>query len=325
MTNSDFAPANPSRGIALLVFAMVLISVNDMLIKGLSDRYPLHQIVLIRSLIGICFTLVFVRAEGGLKTLRTDQPWLHLFRALLLVAANLFFFAALAALPLAEVNALFFVAPLLITLLQIPVLGERVGPRRILAVLAGFLGVLIVIWPGLSGGEADLPAWALALPLAGAFCYALMQVLTRKLGARSTASAMAFYIQGAFIVVGVAFGIVAGDGRFSEGLDNPSLLFLFRAWTWPMPEDWGLLLIIGCAVGLLGYAIAQAYRTADPATIAPFEYTALPLAVLWGFVIFGDVPGPETFIGIALIAGAGIFVVLRERRLGNPPPKNPVR
>ncbi|MDU8942012.1 DMT family transporter [Ovoidimarina sediminis] len=325
MTALDQTDTAQSRGILLLILAMVLISINDMLIKGLSDRFPLHQIVLIRSMVAIVLTMVFIRWEGGFRILRTDRPWLHAFRALLLVGANLFYFAALATLPLAEANALFFVAPILITLLQIPILRVQVGPRRILAVLAGFLGVLVILGPGIAGGAGNLPLWALLLPLAAASCYALMQVLTRLLGAKSAASAMAFYVQGTFILVGLGFGFIAGDGRYAEGLDNPSLLFLLRPWIWPGPSDWLLLVSIGLFIAVVGYAIAQAYRISDPATIAPFEYTALPLAVLWGVLFFDDIPGPETLLGIVLIAGAGIFVVLRERRLGNPPPKGPLR
>ncbi len=316
--------SDPSRAILLLVGAMTLMSINDMLIKLLSDRYALHQIVLIRSSIGILFTLVFLRMEGGLRLLKTSQPGLHALRAALLVASNLFFFAGIAILPLAESSALFFVAPLMITLLQIPILGQSVGPRRIIAVLVGFAGVLIVLFPGLGARAGALPLWAMALPLAAAVCYALMQVLTRKLGAKSAASAMAIYVQATFVLVGAAFGLVAGDGAYAEGVTNPSLLFLLRAWAWPTAQDWLILGSVGIVVGLLGYTIAQAYRLGDPATLAPFEYTALPLAALWGLLIFGDLPAPTTLAGIALIAGSGIFIFLREGRAGRPG-RGPVR
>ena len=312
------APQGSTAGIALLVFSMLCISTNDMLIKFLSDGYPLHQIVFTRSVIGICITLIFLRLEGGLKLLRTDRPVLHLVRALLLVLANLFFFAGLAALPLAEVSVLFFVAPLLITLLSIPVLGERVGPRRLTACAVGFVGVLLMLAPGGAPLGEDVPRWTLALPVVAAFCYAMMQVLTRKLGATSQASAMSFYIQATFIVTSLAFWLVAGDGRFAETASNPSMVFLFRAWVWPAPEDLWVFGLIGVLVGVMGYAIAQAYRLGDPATLAPFEYIALPMAVLWGIVIFGDVPGPRTMGGIALIAGSGLYVFFRERSRGAP-------
>ena len=308
----------PGLAIGLLLVAMVCISINDMLIKEMSGDYPLHQIVFIRSAIGILFTLVFVRMEGGLGILRTRRPWLHFLRASLLVGANVLFFAGLAALPLAEVSALFFVAPLMITLLSVPVLGQPVGPRRLIACGVGFLGVLVMLAPG-QGALHDASPWTLMLPVLAAACYAGMQVLTRKLGAESRASALSFYIQATFLLVGLTFWAVAGDGRCAEGISDPSLQFLLRAWRWPAPEDLWVFGLIGVIVGGLGYAMAQAYRLGDPATLAPFEYVALPLAVFWGVVIFGEWPAPRSWLGIALIVGAGLFVFLRERARGLPP------
>ena len=303
---------------------MLCISINDMLIKTLSDGYPLHQIVFLRSVIGILFTLIFVQIEGGLSILRTRRPGLHILRASLLVGANLLYFAALAAMPLAEATALFFVAPLMITLLSIPVLGASVGPRRLIACAVGFVGVLVIVAPGRSGFGAGTPLTILLLPVAAAACYAGMQILTRKLGAESKASAMSFYIQATFILVSLGFWAVAGDGRFINGDSDPSLQFLFRAWRWPAPEDAWVFGFIGTIVGIMGYAIAQAYRLGEPATLAPFEYVAMPLAVLWGLLIFGDLPDLRTWFGIALIVGSGLFVFVRERSR-RVPPSQPAR
>ncbi len=316
----------PGLAIGLLLFAMLCISVNDMLIKYVSGDYPLHQIVFVRSSIGILFTLVFIRLEGGLGILKTRRPGLHFLRAILLVGANILFFAGLAALPLAEVSALFFVAPLMITLLSVPVLGQPVGPRRLIACAVGFLGVLVMLAPGQGQGALDgVSRWTLLLPVLAAACYAGMQVLTRKLGSESQASALSFYIQAMFILVGIGFWAVAGDGRFAEGVEDPSLQFLLRAWRWPDPDDIWVFALIGVIVGVLGYAMAQSYRLGDPATLAPFEYAALPLAVFWGFAIFGDVPAGRSWLGIALITGAGLFVFLRERAKGLPPARTGAR
>ena len=303
--------ASPSGGIAFIIFGMVCISVNDMLIKQLSGEYPLHQMVLVRSSIGICFSLVLVKMEGGLKILKPRRPWLHLVRALMVVFANMTFFMAIAVMPLADATALFFAAPLFITLLSIPILKERVGPRRLAAVLVGFLGVLIMVRPGASG--FDLPFWVVLLPVAGALGYAVMQVLTRALRVGSKASAMSVYIQGTFIVVGLLFFMVAGDGRYTEGMTNESLIFLLRAWVWPAPDDMWAFAVLGCMSAIIGYTLSQAYRLGDAATISAFEYTSLPLAVFWGWVIFGSLPGVNTIIGILLIMSAGIYVFFRER------------
>lgn len=308
---------NPRAGIAFICFGMLCISINDALIKQLSDQYPLHQMVLIRAAVGLAFSMVLLQFEGGFPALRTKTPGLHLLRGICIVIANLAYFAALASIPLADATALFYVAPLFITLLSIPILGEKVGVRRWTAVLIGFLGVLVMLRPG---GEiaGDGNRLILMLPVFSAFAYALMQILTRKLGVASKASAMAAYTQATFIAVSSAFWFAAGDGRYAEGVDSPSLIFLLRAWVWPTPEEWPLLLFLGLLSGATGYSMARAYRSADVATIAPFEYLALPMAIFLGWLMFDHLPGPWVISGSALIACSGVYVFLREKQRARP-------
>ncbi|WP_372570923.1 DMT family transporter [Ruegeria jejuensis] len=308
------AQNRPAAGIACIVVGMICISINDMIIKQLSGAYPLHQIVMFRASIGIMFTLVMVQYEGGLGILRTRQPLLHLLRGLLVVASNMSFFLALAVMPLADVTAMFFVAPLFITLLSVPILREKVGPLRIGAVVVGFVGVLIMQRPWESGEALVANRLVLLLPLVAALTYALLQVMTRKLGVTTKASALAFYIQMVFILVCLGFYMIAGDGRFAEGIDDPSLLFLFRAWVWPNDGDWIYLLLLGMNVAVIGYALSQAYRLADAATVSPFEYVGLPMAVFWGWLIWSELPDLEVWVGMVLIMGAGMFVFLREQQ-----------
>ena len=303
-----------AAGIAFITAGIFCISINDMLIKELSGGYPLHQMVFVRSAIGICFGLIFVQLEGGLSILRTSQPWLHAFRGLLIVAANMTYFAALAALPLADATALFFVAPLFITLLSIPVLGEKVGPMRMGAVMVGFAGVVLMQRPWAGRDTLEVSRIVLLLPVASALLYAANQILTRKLGATTKASALSIYIQGTFIIVAALFWLVAGDGRFAEGAENPSVVFLLRAWIWPQGSDWWYFAGLGLNAAVVGYALSAAYRLADAATIAPFEYIGLPLAVFWGYVMFDTLPGWEVWTGMALIMGSGLFVFVRERQ-----------
>jgi S-adenosylmethionine uptake transporter len=184
-------------------------------------------------------------------------------------------------------------------------------------VLIGFVGVLIMVRPGSELG-ADLGAesysrWVLALPILAAFTYAAMQILTRKLGVNSKASAMALYIQAIFLIVSTGFFLIAGDGHFAAGQSNESLIFLLRAWTWPTPQDLPLFVLLGMVSAGIGYCLSAAYRSGDAATIAPYEYVAMPLAVMWGFVVFGTLPGLNSAVGIALIMAAGLYVFLRER------------
>lgn len=300
--------------IGFVLFGVLCISLNDMLIKQLSSGYPLHQIVFFRSTIALVITLVFLQFEGGFDALRTDSVGLHVMRGLLVVVANMSYFAALAVLPLADATALFFAAPLFITLLSIPLLGERVGPLRIGAVIVGFIGVVIMQRPWESSASLDVSRIVLLLPVLAALTYALNQLMTRKLGVKAPASVLAIYIQGTFTIVSVGFFIIAGDGRFTEGVESPSLIFLLRAWVWPPAQDLWVLMGMGVNGAFIGYCLSQAYRMADAATVAPFEYIGLPLAVIWGFAIFGDLPTWEVWVGIALILASGLFVFFRERK-----------
>lgn len=303
--------SSDTRAIGFIILAMVCISINDMLIKFLSDGYPLHQMVFARSLIGLLPSLVFLRLEGGTRLLRTDRPALHALRAGLIVVANMTFFAALAVMPLGAATALFFVAPLFITLLAIPVLAEPVGAYRIAAVVVGLAGVVVMMAPGVDWG--GIGRWNLLLPIAAAACYSGMQVLTRKLGARSAASAMAIYIQVTFIAVSLGFFVVAGDGRFADGVGHEALVFLLRAWVRPANGDLWIFGVLGLMSATIGYCLSQAYRLGTAAVVASYEYVALPLAITWGWIVFGEVPQPVVWIGITLIAGAGLFVFARER------------
>lgn len=305
------APQNTAAAIGFVLAGVGAISINDVLIKQLSGGYPLHQMVFIRSAIGIVFSLMLVQMEGGFAILRTRTPGLHLLRGALVVVSNLTYFAALAVIPLAEATALFFVAPLMITLLSIPLLGEKVGPLRLAAVSVGLAGVVLMMRPWDSA--TDVPRLVLFLPVLAALTYALNQIMTRRLGASTRASAMAVYIQGIFLIVSLGFFIVAGDGRYAVRVENGSLQFLLRAWIWPQGTDRWLFLGLGLNSAIIGFALAQAYRLADAAVVAPFEYIGLPLAIFWGWVIWGEVPVPVVWAGSALILGSGLFVFLRER------------
>lgn len=311
---SDLMKNRSSIGITFILIGIFSISINDMLIKQLSGGYPLHQMVFIRSAIGIVFGLIMVQLEGGWRILKTDRPILHTIRGLAVVVSNMSYFLALAVIPLADATALFFAAPLFITLLSIPVLGEKVGPLRMGAVLVGFVGVVIMQRPWASSDTMSVDRVVLLLPVLAALTYAILQVMTRKLGATSKASALSIYIQGTFIVVSGLFWLVAGDGRFAEGIEHGSMQFLLRAWVWPSAADWPYLIGLGLNSAVIGYCLAQAYRMADAATVAPFEYVGLPLAVFWGWLIWDDLPGPAVWVGMVLIVGSGLFVFMREQQ-----------
>ena len=306
-------PSKSGYAIMFIVLGMFFISVNDMVIKRFSGEYPLHQMVFLRSAIGLLFTLILIQLEGGWRILKTDQPGLHALRAVMVFASNMTYFAALAVLPLSDATALFFIAPIMITVLSIPILGERVGSRRWGAVIVGFCGTLIMV-RAQGSTRGDVSIWIYLLPILAAFFYATMQVLTRKL-AKTKASAMAFYIQITFVLFCGISGLIVGNGQFADGVQHPSLVFLLRAWIVPSAADMSYFVLIGILATGVGYCLSQAYRSAPAATVAPFEYVLLPMSIMWGWVIFADWPGLPVWFGSAIIIAAGLYVIWREHKL----------
>tara|TARA_R110002094_G_scaffold103028_6_gene102611 strand:- start:2344 stop:3243 length:900 start_codon:yes stop_codon:yes gene_type:complete len=297
---------------------MFLISLNDMFIKSLSGAYPLHELVALRSGIGIFLAFGLLHLEGGLKLLRTGRPVLHILRGLLIVFANSAIYAAIVAMPLATANALYFVAPLFVTLLSIPILGEHVGVRRFSAIGIGFAGVLLMMAPQLGGSDSAL-GWVVVLPVLAAAGYAMMSVLTRKLGATSRASALAIHMQFAFILVSAIMYFVAGDGRFVDENSSDSMRFLFRAWVWPQTADLPIIVALGVLSGVVGYLMSQAYRLSRASVVAPFEYVLLIFSLFWGWTVFGEWPASTVFVGAAIVIGSGVYVFVREGQ--NKPPR----
>jgi drug/metabolite transporter (DMT)-like permease len=305
---------NVLGGILLALGGSLVLSVNDMAVKALSGGYPLHQVVLIRAVVGLTVVLALLAwshgPRGVLDGIRTRRPGLHALRVLCVLLSNVAYFLGLAALPLADGVALFFVAPLLITALSVPLLGERVGPRRWAAVGAGLLGVVVMMRPGAGALEP-----AALLVLLSALAYSLMHILTRRMAPTEGALGMSFWTQSGFVAVSCLMGLTVGDGRWGQ-TGNASVDFLLRAWTWPPLADWPVFLATGVAVAVGGLMISQAYRICEAGLVAPFEYSAMPMAVLWGVVVFGTWPDATAWTGIALIAGAGLYTLWRETRTG---------
>lgn len=300
---------NPNtQGILCLIGAIAFLTISDSIIKWLSPQLPLHEIMLFRGVIASLFLVFIIRLEGGFRTLKTRRPGLHILRGTMLVLANMFFFTGLATMPLAETIALFFTAPLFICMLSQPILGERVGWARWLAILLGLVGVIIMVRPG-----SDVFRLVSLLPIMAALSYAAMQMMTRKLGMRESAGAMTFYIQLAFIVISIGVGLSIGDGRFDR-FDDPSISFLLRAWHWPEQSQLELLLLCGFMVTFGGYLLSQAYRLGEAAAVASFEYSSMPLALVIGFYLWGDWPDSTAFFGSGLIIFSGLLVVYFEHR-----------
>ena len=301
------APDQARLSITCALGGSLAFSINDITVKSFSGTLPLHEVVLFRALVALIVTVaVFAPDKSFSGVFRTRRLSSHMFRGFCVVVSNMAYFAALAALPLAETSAIFFIAPLLITALSAILLREHVGPWRWAALGVGMIGVLLIVKPGTAAFQ-----WAVLLPAVAALAYAGMHTMTRKMGLAESAATMAVYIQLNFIVVCLAMGIAFGAGQWA-GMGHPSLEFIFRAWSWPGLRDLVLFLLAGACSAAGGYLMSQAYRSSAAGLVAPFEYSALVLAVFWGFTLWGEVPGYWSTAGILMILASGVFVAVRE-------------
>ena len=299
----------PLIGILCAIAGSAVFSVNDMAIKRLSGDYALHQVILIRALIGMVFVIALILVtRGSFRQLTTRRPFAHLVRLAFVIVSNFSYFVALAALPLADATAIAFASPLIITALSVVVLGEKVGPRRWAAVTVGLVGVIVMLRPG-----SGVIQPASLLVLFGAFTYACVNLMSRHMKETESAITLSFFVQVGFVVVSSLMGLTVGDGHLA-GSSDPSIAFLFREWVWPPVADWPWFLATGIAVTIGGLLVTQAYRLGEAGLIAPFEYAAMPMAILWGVVIFGRWPDMTAWVGIALICGAGLYAFWREAR-----------
>jgi len=287
--NRDASGTAPGRGIALMcagVFSMLGLDISA---KWLLADYGLSQLVLLRCSFSLLLILLYACTQLGPRTLQTRRPQWHALRSVVMAGSMFAFFYALPRMPLADVLILAFTAPLIVTALSWPVLGEAVGPWRWGAVLAGFIGVLVVLRPG-----AGLVDPAALIALAGAFLYALLSLSARRLSVTESTAALSLYLFPAPMLISVPFAI--GD------------------WIPPSPVDWLLFAACGLFGGMAFVLITGAFRHAPAALLVPFEYTGLVWAAGAGFLIWGEVPTVATWVGGAIIVASGLFILYRETR-----------
>jgi drug/metabolite transporter (DMT)-like permease len=260
----------------------------DLCAKGLLENYSLEQFVLLRSLIGLLIFTLIGRQFGGIRSLRSAKWGWHLLRTLLAIGAMFGFFYGLSKMPLVEALTLGFTAPLMVTALSVPMLGEHVGWRRWTAVSIGFVGVLVILRPG--GGSLSFASIAV---LFAAFCYACMAITARMLSTTESSYALSVYV-------------IAGPLLMSLAIIGPG--------SWQVPDlgGWILFFAAGACSVIAWIGIIGGYRRASPALLAPFEYTALIGGAIAGYLIWDEVPDRWVALGATIIIASGLFVVYRE-------------
>jgi drug/metabolite transporter (DMT)-like permease len=284
------------RGIVLMCGAVLLFTISSTMVKALGAGYPVSQIVFFRCLLAFLPLYVAIRRTGGWQTLSTRRPGAHVFRVVVGGFALFIGFYALTLMPLADYFAFTYTAPLFATMLSIPILGEQVGIRRWSAVALGFVGVLIMLRPGVQSFD-----YAALVAIAAAFTYALAIIAVRNLARTESSAATVFYVTRAGLLLAGAV--------------------LPFEWRTPSAKEWALLLGLGLVSGVGQILMTDAYRLAPPAVIAPFDYTSMIWALAFGYALFGDFPAPVVIAGAAVVIASGVYIIYREtvRGVERPP------
>ncbi|MBL8653389.1 MAG: DMT family transporter [Alphaproteobacteria bacterium] len=280
----------PLLGIASMAFGVVLLSVMDAVTKYAILHMPTGQLMAIRSVIVLLILTPFVIRAGGLSALRTKRPLGHLLRACLSVCAMYSFFESLRHLPLATAIAIGFAAPLFMTALSVPVLKEKVGIHRWSAVFVGFIGVMVIIGPGIADGEFGIGAM---LALSAAVFYAGGMTCVRWLASTETDLSMMVSQNAAMLCGGLAGAAIVAV---------------------PVPGHmWFVILTMAVLVMLGQLFTIRAFRLAPVGAVAPFHYTELVWAALLGWVFWGEWPSDNVWWGAAVVVAAGLYTIWRER------------
>jgi drug/metabolite transporter (DMT)-like permease len=277
------------RGVAAMMVAVGTLALMDACLKLLAPHYPPLQIASLRGLSTLPLVLTWVAATRGFSQLVHARFKLHVARGVIGIAMLSSFTYGVRHLPLADAYAIFFVAPLLITALAVPILHERVDRRRWVAITIGFAGVLIVLRPT-GSGALTIPGLAV---LVTAFGYALSAITVRVLGRTDSTQSMVFWLM---TFIGVGAGLLA-----------------IPIWRPIQPEHWPIIAAMGVTGSVGQWAITEAFRRGEASFIAPFEYSALAWGVGLDWFLWHTVPVPVTLVGAAVIIASGVYLLRRER------------
>ncbi len=304
---SDAArPQRIAKGIAFIVAAMFATSVQDVIFKFFSDSLPLGQIFALRALLALPLfvALAYVQGLKGEVLRYAFSSW-PLLRAFCITIMFLAFYAAIPFLPLSVLGAGTYTAPIFVTLLSAYVIGEAVGLRGWIAVLAGFAGVLILLQPGTDA----FSAWAL-LPLAGAIFYATAHVITRSRCQAVPLAALALSLNLCMLLAGLAVSglslLLPSDNALVQAYP-----YLFGDWAPIGAREWLVLALLAIFTVGISLGIAGAYQAAPPPIVATFDYCYLVFVACWDLLFFDSPPSLATILGMLLIIGAGLLIARR--------------
>ena len=296
----------PALAASLMVAALCLLSLQDSLVKLASADVSLWQFQTLRAACNLTMLFMLSRIIWGNATVYPKRLWAVALRSIFLIGAMLCFFGAIPFLSLSEVAAGLYVFPLFVAVLSALILGEHVGPRRVIAVTAGFAGTLLILKPASASFQ-----WVSLVPVLAGLFYAATVLTTRKLCREESAATLALGVSIAFVSVGI-LGIIIMETVKPVSLAQ-SWPYLFVGWNPLSLQTAGIILVCSMLNLAANIGLAKAYQSAESSWLAPFDYSYLIFATFWGVVMWGDVPDLLSFAGMAMIAGSGCYVAWRER------------
>ncbi len=299
---------NNPRGILLIVVAMTLFAMQDSLIKFIFEKSSLYEIFFGRYVIAAFLLFCFIKITKKNVILKTQYPLLTITRVGLHFMAFSAFFVSLTYMPLATANALFFSSPFFISIFAKFFLKEFIGIRRWSAIVFGFLGVFIVLNPNFSNFE-----YKNLLPVASAFFYAASMIITKYTSDKDNVYTQLFYFYLISIVLLIIIYLLMGKGQYNQNNFDPAIQFVFREWFTNFDFTWKFILFFGVAASIAFICIFSAYILASPSVVSLFEYSLIIMSMIPGYFLFNEIPSFRTFIGVACIIGAGIYIYFREK------------
>ena len=299
---------NNSKGILFILMGMALFSIQDALIKFIYEDAALYELYFGRTFVALILLVGYLKFSKQKIGLKTHYPFLTIVRVICFFFGFSFFYISLTYMSLAMANALFFSSPFFVSILATIFLKEKVGIRRWLAILIGFLGVYIVLNPNFN----DFDYMKLA-PVACALCYSISMTITKITSNKDNVFTQMIHLYFGALLISILFYIYTGDGQINN-FNDPTFQFIFREWfsnpsyAWPFISGdgmyWGFCILL---------CILNAYSIASPSVVSLYEYSLIIWSILTGFILFNNIPTFRTFIGVSIIIGAGIYIYFREK------------
>ncbi len=299
-----------TKGIFFIMTGMAFFSIQDSLIKYIYEDVALFELYFGRTLIQSIILFSFVLLTKKTIILKTHYPVLTLVRVVCFFFGFSFFYISLTFMTLAMTSALFFSCPFFMSMFAKFFLKEKIGIRRWSAIFVGFIGVLIVLNPSLE----EFNFFKLA-PVACALCYATSMTITKYTSSKDSIYTQMTWLYIFAIFASIIIFLVSGDGKFNNFSDS-TMQFIFREWFTNPAEAWPYVLVMGIVASISFFCVFSAYSIASPSIVSLFEYSYIVWAMLAGYILFETVPVPRTFIGAAIIIGAGFYIYYREKVKG---------